>query len=170
MMNEKKEQSQSTVTSLEVERVEIDTFISAADVYPIGTWSECVRAGMDEKGDTGLQQVPGKHLILLQREERSGRREGEESGTGEVRVCVCLCVWGEESERTPSVHVAEVADWLVLHDAQVVHGTAEGDLDSLADAGRASLHHFDFVYGLVHSQRNHLGSRKPLPEGEKTDV
>lgn len=64
-----------------------------------------------------------------------------------------------------SVHVTEVADWLVLHYAQVVHGAAEGDLDSLANAGRASFHHFDFVYGLVHAQRNHLGSRKPLPEG-----
>lgn len=66
----------------------------------------------------------------------------------------------------PSVHVAEVADWLVLHDAQVVHGTAEGDLDGLADARRASFHHFDLVDGLVQAQRHHLGSRKPLPAGE----
>lgn len=67
-----------------------------------------------------------------------------------------------------SVHVTEVADWLVLHDAQVVHGAAEGDLDGLADAGRASFHHFDLVDGLVHPERNHFGSRKPLPEGGKT--
>lgn len=80
-------------------------------------------------------------------------------GTGEVQICVC----GRESE---SVYVAEVADWLVLHYAQVVHGTAEGDLDSLTDAGCASFHHFNLVYGLVYPQRNHLGSRKPLPEGE----
>lgn len=63
-----------------------------------------------------------------------------------------------------SVHVAEVADWLVLHDAQVVHGAAEGDLDGLADARRASFHHLDLVDGLVHAQGHHLGSRKPLPE------
>lgn len=62
-----------------------------------------------------------------------------------------------------SVHVAEVADWLVLHDAQVVHGAAEGQLDGLADAGRATLHQFDLVDGLVHAQRDHLGPRKPLP-------
>lgn len=69
-----------------------------------------------------------------------------------------------------SVYVAEVADWLVLHYAQVVHGTAEGDLDSLANAGCASFHHFDLVYGLVHPQRNHLGSRKPLPgRGEQIE-
>lgn len=79
-------------------------------------------------------------------------------------------MWEEREivDEMSSVHVAEVADWLVLHYAQVVHGAAEGDLDSLADAGCATLHHFDFVYGLVHAQRNHLGSRKPLPEGEKT--
>lgn len=74
-------------------------------------------------------------------------------------VCVFVCE-GRESE---SVHVAEVADWLILHYAQVVHGTAEGDLDSLTDAGCASFHHFNLVYGLVYPQRNHLGSRKPLP-------
>lgn len=74
-------------------------------------------------------------------------------------VCVFVCE-GSESE---SVYVA---DWLVLHYAQVVHGTAEGDLDSLTDAGCASFHHFNLVYGLVYPQRNHLGSRKPLPEGE----
>lgn len=62
-----------------------------------------------------------------------------------------------------SVHVAEVADRLVLHDAQVVHGAAEGDLDGLADARRASLHHLDLVDGLVHAQGHHLGPRKPLP-------
>lgn len=84
-------------------------------------------------------------------------------------MCVWVCVRGE-SQRVPSVHVTEVTDWLVLHYAQVVHGAAEGDLDRLADAGRASLHHFDFVYGLVHPQRNHLGSRKPLPEGEKDNI
>lgn len=70
------------------------------------------------------------------------------------------------AESQESVYVAEVADWLVLHYAQVVHGTAEGDLDSLTDAGCASFHHFNLVYGLVYPQRNHLGSRKPLPEGE----
>jgi len=64
-----------------------------------------------------------------------------------------------------SVHVAEVADWLVLHNAQVVHGAAEGDLDSLTDAGCASFHHFDLVDGLVYPKRYHLGSRKPLPAG-----
>lgn len=62
-----------------------------------------------------------------------------------------------------SVYVAEVTDWLVLHYAQVVHGTAEGNLDSLANAGCPSFHHFDLVNGLVHPQGNHLGSRKPLP-------
>lgn len=67
----------------------------------------------------------------------------------------------------PSVHVAEVADWLVLHDAQVVHRAAEGHLDSLADAGRSSFHHFDLVDGLVQAQRHHLGSRKPLPGGRE---
>lgn len=86
-------------------------------------------------------------------------------GTGEVQVCICA--WGG-SERAPSVHVTQVADWLILHDAQVVHGTAVGNLDCLANAGCASLHHFDLVYGLVHPQRNHFGSRKPLPEGGKT--
>lgn len=65
----------------------------------------------------------------------------------------------------PSVHVAQVADWLVLHDAQVVHGAAEGDLDGLADAGGAAFHHFDLVDGFVHPEGNHFGSRKPLPEG-----
>lgn len=88
-------------------------------------------------------------------------------GKGEVRV---LCERREIVDQMSSVHVAEVADWLVLHDAQVVHGAAEGDLDSLADAGCATLHHFDFVYGLVHAQRNHLGSRKPLPEGGKVSI
>lgn len=74
--------------------------------------------------------------------------------------------WFKEGCRSEpwSVHVTEVADWLVLHDAQVVHGAAEGDLDGLADAGRASFHHFDLVDGLVHAERNHFGSRKPLPE------
>lgn len=109
-----------------------------------------------------LQQVPSKHFSLLQRQVRDGC-EGEGShklfGTGEVQICVC----GRESE---SVYVAEVADWLVLHYAQVVHGAAEGDLDSFTDAGCASFHHFNLVYGLVYPQRNHLGSRKPLPEGE----
>lgn len=33
-----------------------------------------------------------------------------------------------------SVHVTEVADWLVRHNAQVVHGTAEGNLDSFTNA------------------------------------
>ena len=69
-----------------------------------------------------------------------------------------------------SVHVAEVAYWLVLHDAQVVHGAAEGNLDSLADARRASFHHLDLVDGLVQAQRHHLGSRKPLPEGETVGI
>lgn len=68
------------------------------------------------------------------------------------------------------VHVAEVADWLVLHDAQVVHGAAESNLDSLADARRAPFHHFDLVDGLVQAQRHHLGSRKPLPEGETVGI
>lgn len=72
-----------------------------------------------------------------------------------------------ESRRASSVYITEVADWLVLHYAQVVHGAAVGDLDSLANAGRATFHHFDLVYGLVHPQRNHLGSRKPLPEGKQ---
>lgn len=66
--------------------------------------------------------------------------------------------------RASSVHVAEVTDGLVLHDAQVVHGAAEGDLYGLPNAGCASFHHLDFVDGFVHPQRNHLGSRKPLPE------
>lgn len=75
-----------------------------------------------------------------------------------------------EIQRRPSVHVTEVTDWLVLHDAQVVHGAAEGDLDSLADAGCASFHHFDFVYGLVYAQGHHLRSRKPLPGGERVSM
>lgn len=79
-----------------------------------------------------------------------------------------LCAWARKSRRVSSVHVTEVADWLVLHYAQVVHGTAECNLDSLADAGCAALHHFDLVYGLVHPQRNQLGSRKPLPGGKET--
>lgn len=64
-----------------------------------------------------------------------------------------------------SVQVTKVADWFVLHNAQVVHCTAEGQLDGLADAGRATFHQFDLVDGLVHAQRDHLGSRKPLPGG-----
>lgn len=89
-------------------------------------------------------------------------------GTGEVRGVVRVWGSGERGggrgragagKRVSSVHVAEVADRLVPHHAQVVHGAAEGDLDGLADAGRASLHHFDLVYGLVHPQGNHLGSR-----------
>lgn len=82
-------------------------------------------------------------------------------------LCACEGAKREEEgggragagKRVLSVHVAEVADRLVPHHAQVVHGAAEGDLDGLADAGRASLHHFDLVYGLVHPQGNHLGSR-----------
>lgn len=107
-----------------------------------------------------LQQVPSKHLTLLQKRRERELAERKVFGTGEVKVCVCV---RGESQRASSVHVTEVADWLVLHYAQVVHGAAVGDLDGLANAGRASLHHFDFVYGLVQSQRNHLGSRKPLP-------
>lgn len=75
-----------------------------------------------------------------------------------------VCGTPEGARGRLSVHVAEIADGLVLDDAQVVHGAAEGDLHGLSDAGRASLHHFDFVDGFVHPQRNHLGSRKPLPE------
>lgn len=48
----------------------------------------------------------------------------------------------------------------------MVHGAAEGHLDGLADAGRASFHHLDLVDGLVQAQGHHLGSRKPLPAGE----
>lgn len=108
-----------------------------------------------------LQQVPGKHFSLLQRQTGSG--VGVRVVTSYlVQKEVQMCVRAESA----SVHVAEVADWLVLHDAQVVHGTAEGDLDGLADAGCSSFHHFNLVYGLVYPQRNHLGSRKPLPEGE----
>lgn len=66
-----------------------------------------------------------------------------------------------------SVYIAEVADLFILHQAQVVHGTAKGDLDRLADAGRAAFHQFDLVDGFVCSKRNHLGSRKPLPEEGK---
>lgn len=62
-----------------------------------------------------------------------------------------------------SVHITEITDWLVLHYAQVVHGPAEGDLDSFTNARCATFHHFDLVYGLVYPQGNHLGSRKPLP-------
>lgn len=111
-----------------------------------------------------LQQVPSKHFSLLQRQRGSGMG---------VRVRVVTSYLVQEryksvcvAESQESVYVAEVADWLVLHYAQVVHGTAEGDLDSLTDAGCASFHHFNLVYGLVYPQRNHLGSRKPLPEGE----
>lgn len=80
-------------------------------------------------------------------------------------LCGCVTEREREIQWQSSVHVAQVADWLILHDAQVVHGAAEGNLDSLADAGCASFHHFDLVDGLVHAQRDHLGSRKPLPEG-----
>lgn len=81
-----------------------------------------------------------------------------------------VCEGREERERQrmSSIHVTEVADWLVLHYAQVVHGPTEGDLDGLTNAGSASFHHFDFVYRLVHAQRNQLGSRKPLPGGGKS--
>lgn len=74
--------------------------------------------------------------------------------------------WGRELALS-SVHVTEVTDWLILHDAQVVHGATEGDLHSFTNAGCASFHHFDLVDGLVYPQRNHLGSRKPLPVGSK---
>lgn len=62
-----------------------------------------------------------------------------------------------------SVDVAEVADLLVLHQAQVVHGAAEGDLDGFADAGGAAFHQLDLVDGFVDAKRNHLGPGKPLP-------
>lgn len=37
-----------------------------------------------------LQQVPSKHLSLLQRQRGGGG--GKVFGTGEVQVCVCGCV------------------------------------------------------------------------------
>lgn len=99
-----------------------------------------------------VQQMPGKHFSLLQ-------RRGKEVFL--VRGGVRIWSWPRPSL---SVHVAHVADRLVLHDAQVVHGAAEGDLDGLADAGGAAFHHFDLVDGFVHPEGNHFGSRKPLPE------
>lgn len=111
-----------------------------------------------------VRQVLSKHLSLAlrQREMASGgrggvfgARRGQECGGGAGGLLV---------------HVAEVADRLVLHDAQVVHGAAEGNLDGLADARRAPFHHFDLVDGLVQAQRHHLGSRKPLPEGETVGI
>lgn len=62
------------------------------------------------------------------------------------------------------VHIAHVADRFILNDAKMVHGTFEGRLNSLTDAGRSALHHLDLVDGLVNPQRDHLRLRKPLPE------
>lgn len=98
-----------------------------------------------------LQQVPGKHHSLLQRQE-----EADEECRGEAFWLVVL-----------SVDVAEVADLHILHQAQVVHGAAECDLDCFADAGRAAFHQFDLVDGFVYSKRNHFGPRKPLPREVK---
>lgn len=48
----------------------------------------------------------------------------------------------DKAAEVTSVNVTEVAGWLPMHTAQVVHGTVEGDPDGLSDAGVPPFHHF----------------------------
>lgn len=114
--------------------------------------------GMDIEREHLVQQVSSKHLSPQQR-----HRGGERGYLVQERYKFMRMEGGQVS----SVHITEITDWLVLHYAQVVHGPAEGDLDSFTNARCATFHHFDLVYGLVYPQGNHLGSRKPLPEAGK---
>lgn len=66
------------------------------------------------------------------------------------------------------VNITEVANRFILDSNQMVHGTVKGSLNSLADGWGAALHYFNLVDGFVHSERNHLGFRKPLPGQGKT--
>lgn len=55
---------------------------------------------------------------------------------------------------------------LAVADAALVdHGPVVGHLHRLADAGLAALHDAQLVGRVVHAQRRHLLSRKPLPAG-----
>lgn len=71
--------------------------------------------------------------------------------------------WGPLQEVGGSVDVAEVAGWLPVHAAQVVHGSVKGDPHGLPDAGVPPFHHFQLVYCLINTKGNHFGLREPLP-------
>lgn len=62
-----------------------------------------------------------------------------------------------------SVNVTEVTGWLPMDSAQMIHGSIKCNPHSLPDARVPPFHHFQFVNGLVHTKRNHLGLGKPLP-------